>query len=147
MKKVALYAVIGIAMMVLVGCSPLSQAQAEPRLAFEIEMQVDSAQEFHASLGVHNIGARMFGGDNSFNGQMDLRRVPSGELQASAHVVPLRSLKPGETAWPLSWRGQLGAGTYELAWGAEGYGAASETFSIVEQDGRLHFQGQPLAGP
>lgn len=57
----------------------------------------------------------------------------------------LRSLAPGETAWPLEWHAQLVAGTYELTWGAEGYGSTTEEFSIVEKDGRLYFQGAVLA--
>jgi hypothetical protein len=134
-----------IVVMALVSCSPLSRAQEEPQLTFKIAMQVNSAQEFHASLGVRNDGQRVFKGDNSFNGQMEVRRVPSGELRASAHVVPVRSLEPGDTAWPTSWRGQLEAGTYELIWGAEGYGSTREEFSIVERNGRLYFRSEQLA--
>jgi len=145
MKRKALYAATIIGMMFLVSCSPLSRAQEEPQLTFKIAMQVNSAQEFHASLGVRNDGQRVFTGDNSFNGQMEVRRVPSGELRASAHVVPLRPLEPGDTAWPTSWRGQLEAGIYELTWGAEGYGSTREEFSIVERNGRLYFRSEQLA--
>ncbi len=142
-----LFAAVMIVMMALVSCSPLSRAQEEPQLTFEVAMQVDAQQEFHASLGVCNAGQGTFPGDKSFNGQMEVRHVPSGELKASAHVVPLRALEPGDTAWSASWRGALEAGRYELTWGAEGYGATRETFSIVEEDGRLTFRGEILAPP
>jgi len=136
-----------LAVMTLAACSSLSWAQEEPVIEFKIAMQVNSDQEFHASLGVHNAGGGHFEGDNSFNAQMEVRRVPSGDLRASAHVVPMPPLEPGETAWPMDWRGKLQAGTYELTWGAEGHGEAAETFSIVEEDGRLYFRGEPLATP
>lgn len=140
-------AIMAVALIALAGCGPLSQAQQEPRLEFEVAMQVNSDQEFHISLGIHNAGAGTFGGDNSFNGEMEIRRMPSDELRASAQIVPLRSLAPDETAWPLDWHGQLEAGTYELTWGAEGYGSTVETFAIVERNGRLYFEGAPLAAP
>ena len=147
MRDKALFAALLLVMVGLVSCSSLSPAQGETQLQFEIAMQVNADQEFHASLGVRNAGRGTFKGDDSFNGTMDVRCLPSAELRASAHVVPLPSLEPGETAWPLAWRGDLEAGMYELIWGAEGYGATSETFSIVERDGRLYFRGEPLATP
>jgi hypothetical protein len=134
-------AITAVGLVALVGCGPLSQAQQEPQLEFEVAMQVNSDQEFHISLGIHNAGAGTFGGDNSFNGEMEIRRLPSDELRASAQIVPLRSLAPDEIAWPLDWHGQLEAGSYELTWGAEGYGSTTETFAIVERDGRLYFEG------
>jgi hypothetical protein len=140
-----LFAAMIVGMTILAACSPLLRAQEEPQLTFEIAMQVSSAQEFHASLGVRNDGQRVFKGDNSFNGQMEVRRMPSGELRASAHVVPLRPLEPGDTAWPTSWRGQLEAGIYELTWGAEGYGSTREEFSVAERNGRLYFRSEQLA--
>lgn len=147
MRDRALWAAMLLLMILLLSCRPLSRAHGEPQLAFEVALEVNSAQLFHVSLGVRNVGPTAFQGDDSFKGTMDLRRLPSGELRASAHVLPLRPLKPGETAWPTGWRGQLEAGTYELIWGADGYGATSERFSIVEQDGRLYFRGQSLATP
>lgn len=136
--------VMAVGLVALVGCGPLSLAQREPQLAFEVAMQVGSDQEFHVSLGVRNSGTGTFEGDNSFNGEMEIRHMPSGELRASAQIVPLESLAPGETAWPVDWHGKLDAGTYELTWGAEGYGSTSEKFAIVERDGRLYFERTPL---
>ena len=152
MKNVALLVVVTVVVL-LASCSPSPSAQAGPELAFQIAMQVDCAETFHTSLGVHNAGPSTFEGDSAFNGQMEVRRVPSRELRASGHVVSLHALEPGDTAWPLAWEGELEAGAYELTWGAEGYGAASETFSIVEQDGRLYLRheaeyiGEPAPEP
>lgn len=140
-------AITAVALVALAGCGPLSKAQQEPRLEFEVAMQVNSDQAFHISLGVRNAGAGTFEGDNGFNGEMEIRRMPSGELRASAQIVPLRSLGPDETAWPLDWHGKLEVGAYELTWGAEGYGSTTEAFAIVERNGRLTFEGTPLAAP
>jgi hypothetical protein len=131
-------------MLALAGCSPFSEAQPSPELEFEIAMQLNADQEFHVSLGVRNTGQRTFEGDSSFNGQMEVRYVPSGELRASAEVIPLRAIYPGETVWPLDWRAQLDPGTYELTWGAEQYGVATEEFDVVEKDGRLYLGEESL---
>ncbi|MFO7741722.1 MAG: hypothetical protein R6X31_05335 [Anaerolineae bacterium] len=146
MKEKVLFVAIVMAVVVLASCGPFPDVQqSEPQLDFTVAMQVHSAQELHISLGVRNAGDRTFEGDDSFNGEMEMRCVPSGELRASAQVVPLGALAPDETAWPLDWHGQLDAGPYELTWGAEGYGSTTEEFAIVEKDGRLTFQGTPLA--
>ena len=145
MKKRIASMVMVIGMVVLASCTVFSQVQDEPQLEFKIAMQVNSDQEFHVSLGVHNAGERAFEGDSSFSGQMEVRHSPSGDLRASADVIPLRALEPGETAWPLNWRGGLEAGAYEVTWGAEEYGKTREDFVIVEENGHFYFQGQPLA--
>lgn len=147
MKAGILYLTMIIVLIALTGCGPLTEAQQEPRLEFEVAMQVNSDQEFHISLGVHNAGEATFEGDNSFNGEMELRHVPSAELRASVQIVPLESLAPDETVWPFDWHGQLETGSYKLTWGAEGYGSTTEEFEIVEKDGRLYFEGMPLAAP
>lgn len=147
MRDKVLLLTMFVAAALLAACGPLSLAQGEPELQFDIAMEVNSEQEFHVSLGVHNAGRGTFDGDNSFNAEMEVRGIPSGDLRASAHVVPMQALEPGETAWPMDWHGRLQAGTYELTWGAPGYGQTSETFTIVEEDGRLYFRGDPLATP
>jgi hypothetical protein len=49
----------------------------------------------------------------------------------------------------MDWRAQLEPGTYELTWGAEGYGATTEAFTVVEKDGRLYLgeKGLVVTGP
>lgn len=132
--------VIGIALLLLglVGCQAFtSRAQESPQLVFEAAFEVSAAEEFHVSLGVRNEGAQAFGGDDQFNAQMEIRDS-AGELRASAEVIPLQPLEPGETAWPMVWRGDLEPDTYRLTWGAEGYGSTTEEFTVVERDGRLY---------
>jgi hypothetical protein len=104
-------------------------------------VEVNADQAFHASLGIRNEGVAPFAGDEAFNGQMELRYAEgdqAGELRASAEIVPLAPLKPGDTAWPMTWRGSLDPGAYILTWGAEGYGVTTVRFQIVEREGRLY---------
>ena len=136
-----------VGVLVVGGCAPPSPAQQEPELAFRVAMEVNSEEVFQVRLGVENTGRARFEGDSSFNGTMEVRHEPGGDLRASAHVVPLRAVELGETVWPLNWRGDLLAGTYELTWGADGYGSTKEEFVIEEKDGRRYFQGQALATP
>lgn len=126
---------------VAAGCSASQTMEADPELSFEVQMQVNAAQEFHTSLGVENRGSTPFVGDESFDGEMELRYADgaqAGELRARAEVVQLCKLESGDTVWPLAWRAQLDPGTYTLTWGAKDYGFSSVEFQIVERDGRLY---------
>jgi hypothetical protein len=122
------------------GCQKKTDDQASA-LIFSAMMEVDGAQEFHVSLGVQNAGQNRFAGDERFHGQMALRYAEgdrAGNLAASAELIPLEAIAPGETAWPLAWRAQLDPGAYTLTWGAEGYGETTVEFQIVERDGYLY---------
>ena len=122
------------------GCQKKADDQALA-LIFSAMMEVNSAQEFQVSLGVQNAGQNRFEGDETFHGQMTLRYAEgdrAGNLAASAEVIPLEAIAPGETAWPLAWSVQLDPGAYTLTWGAEGYGETTVEFQIVERDGYLY---------
>jgi hypothetical protein len=126
---------------VAAGCSTPKSTDAGPELSFEVQMQVNTAQEFHASLGVENRGPTAFPGDETFNGEMELRYADgtqAGELRARAETVQLSRLEPGETAWPVAWRAHLDPGKYILTWGTETYGSCTVGFQIVERNGRLY---------
>jgi hypothetical protein len=126
---------------VAAGCSTRQSKDLDPELSFEVQMQVNAAQEFHASLGVENRGPVPFAGDETFNGEMELRYADgaqAGELRARAETVQLSRLEPSETAWPLTWRAQLDPGAYTLTWGAKDYGSYMSEFQIVERNGRLY---------
>jgi hypothetical protein len=144
MKKTVRYLGVVFALLALASCSPFSEAQQSPELEFEIAMQVNSDGEFHVSLGVRNAGPRTFEGDNTFNGQMEVRHVPTDELRASAEVIPMQSIAPGETVWPMDWHAQLEPGRYEITWRAQEYGATTKAFTVVEEDGRLYLGGDGL---
>jgi len=122
------------------GCQTISDDQAFA-LPFQPVMEVNGAQEFQVRLGVQNAGPNRFAGDETFHGQMALRYAEgdrAGSLAASAELIPLEAIAPGETVWPLAWRARLDPGAYTLIWGAEGYGETTVEFWIVERDGRLY---------
>jgi hypothetical protein len=123
------------------GCQRKPDDQASA-LIFSTMMEVNGAQEFHVSLGVQNAGQNRFEGDETFHGQMTLRYAEgdrAGNLAASAELISLEAIAPGETAWPLAWSvQQLDPGAYTLTWGAEGYGETTVEFQIVERDGYLY---------
>jgi hypothetical protein len=126
---------------ILAGCSTPHWQEAEPTLGFEAQVQVNSGQEFHASLGIENTGQVAFAGDDAFDGEMELRYADgeqSGELRARAEILALSRIEPGDTAWPVTWRGRLDPGAYTLTWGADRYGETRIQFQIVERDGRLY---------
>jgi hypothetical protein len=137
-KRVCYLAIALIAALGLVSCNPSSEAQQEPQLEFKTSIEIKADQECHINLGVQNAGDSAFEGDERFNGQMEIRRVPSDELRASAEVIPLQPLAPDETIWPMDWHSRLEPGTYRLTWGAEGYGSTIRQFTINEKDGRLY---------
>jgi hypothetical protein len=64
-------------------------------------------------------------------------------------VIPLESIAPGETVWPIDWHAQLEPGSYEITWGAEGYGSTMRAFTVVEKDGRLYLgeEGMVVSDP
>lgn len=126
---------------VAAGCSTPQSKDIDPELSFEVQMQVNAAQEFHTSLGIKNRGPTPFAGDETFHGEMELRYADgaqAGELRARAETVRLSRLEPGETAWPVAWRAHLDPGAYTLTWGAQDYGFSTVEFQIVERNGRLY---------
>jgi hypothetical protein len=121
------------------GCASLEAMGAGrgPELVFDAAIAVSADELFKGSLSVHNAGDTEFGGDKRFDGEMTLRYAESGELRASASIIPLQAIAPGETVWPLAWEGELTPGEYILTWGAEGYGETEIKFEVVEHAGRL----------
>jgi hypothetical protein len=143
MKKhtIGAFALALLLSLVYTACSAPTPVHQRPALSFEAQMEVNADQEFHVSLGIHNASTAPFAGDEAFKGQMELRYADgdqTGELRASAEIVALAPLAPGDTAWPMAWRSPLDPGAYVLTWGAEDYGVATARFQIVERDGRLY---------
>jgi len=132
-----LYTLLGIAVLLLVGCArPVEQPPA-PRLTFVAPVTLDADQEFRVNLGVQNAGAQDFAGDERFGGQMEIRDA-SGDLRASAEVVTLRPIAAGDTVWLVEWRGVLSPGDYRLTWGADKYGFVTVAAAVVARNGRLY---------
>ena len=142
MKTKLLSVLMMIAVLALVGCN-VSLKREAAQLEFQAPMNVNSSEEFHASLEVHNNGTKTFPGDESFNGVMELRNE-TGELRARMEIVQLHALAPGESAFATAWRSKLLPGTYQLMWGAPGHGYTTVNFSVIELNGRLYLGEEVL---
>ena len=124
-------------LLAMAACSPGQEAAADrqPELEFETQIAVHGAStdgyEVEIALGVKNEGRHAFEGDKQFNAQMQLTHLESDKVRATANVVSLGRVEPGETQWIMDWDGQLDPGRYRLTWGAEGYHkAAYAEFSV-----------------
>lgn len=137
-----------IVMSLAVGCTSVQAGAAD--MVFEAQLTVGVDQALQVSLAVRNAGQRTFRGDKQFRGQMEIRDR-AGDLSASAEVLPLPAIEPGETVWPLGWEGELAPGDYRLSWGADDYGFTAVEFAIVERGGRLYLANdappEPSATP
>jgi hypothetical protein len=137
MKTKLLIPSLVVGLLLLAACTRFSaQTPQTDQLNFKVQLGINADAETVAQLGVDNVGTEKFPGDKAFNGEMELRDE-SGNLQASAQVLPLAPLAPGETEFPLEWTGKLAPGRYQLTWGAPAYGSAVVDFTIVEHDGVL----------
>ncbi|MGD9374706.1 MAG: hypothetical protein PVJ23_02910 [Anaerolineae bacterium] len=122
--------------LMLVSCS-LSTGSETAQLAFEANMQVDSAQRFHVSLGVRNLGQTRYRGYQGFNASMELWD-DAGQKLGSISVATLWELAPGNAGWPAAYASKLPAGAYQLTWGSPDDGSITVDFTIVELDGWLY---------
>ncbi len=137
MKTKLLITLLAVGLSLLVGCTRFSaQTPQADQLNFKVQLGINADGETVAQLGVDNAGTEKFPGDKTFNGEMELRDE-SGNQRASAQVLPLAPLAPGETEFPLEWTGKLAPGRYQLTWGAPAYGSTTVNFTIVERDGVL----------
>jgi hypothetical protein len=123
-------------LLMLVGCDA-SADSGGAQLAFEAQMNVDSSQRFHVSLGVRNVGEARFRDYQWFNGGMELHDDAGMEV-GRIQVSTLWELAPGNAGWPAAYASKLPAGAYQLTWGAPDYGAVTVDFTIVELNGWLY---------
>jgi WD40 repeat protein len=135
-KKLLLLSGLMATLVLLAGCGAPAGAGAT-QLAFEAQMNVDSGQRFHVSLGARNVGEARFRDYQAFNGVMKLRDDTGGNC-GSISVATLWDLAPGNAGWPAAYASQLPAGAYQLTWGAPDYGSVTVDFTIVEFDGWLY---------
>jgi len=121
---------------VLVGCGTGADSKAA-QLTFQAQMNVDSGQRFHVSLGVRNVSEARFREYEGFNGRMELRDA-AGEEIGRIEVATLWELAPDNAGWPADYANKLPAGAYQLTWGSSNYGSVTVDFTLVELDGWLY---------
>jgi hypothetical protein len=125
-----------VAISMLAGCG-FPGSSEEAQLAFEAQMQVDSAQRFHVSLGVRNVGQTRYRDYQGLNAAMQLLDK-AGEKLGSVSVATLWELAPGNAGWPAAYASKLPAGAYQLTWGSPEYSSIVVDFTIVDLDGWLY---------
>lgn len=139
-----LFSLLGliVAILMLAGCgAPAGSETAQ--LAFEAQMQVDSAQRFHVSLGVRNVGQTRYRAYQGLNAEMKLLD-DAGEKLGSVSVATLWELAPGNAGWPAAYASKLPAGAYQLTWGTRDGDGIVVDFTIVELDGWLYLGEQSI---
>jgi hypothetical protein len=127
---------------VVAGCG-LPDRSETAQLAFEAQMNVDSGQRFHVSLGVRNVGQARYRDSQAFNAVMQLQN-DAGEDLGSIWVTTLWELAPGNAGWPAAYASRLPAGAYQLTWGARGGDSIVVDFTIVELDAWLYLGQQSI---
>jgi hypothetical protein len=125
-----------LAMALVSGCGPATGSVLD-QLTFEAQMNVDSGQRFHTSLGVRNVSQTRFRDYQALNARMELANE-AGEKLGSISVATLWELGPGNAGWPAAYASKLPAGAYQLTWGAPGADSIVVDFTIVELDGWLY---------
>lgn len=132
MKHKSVFALV-ILLLLVTGCGRAGEETPEPLLTFAASLQAGEEETFHISLEAHNQREEPFPGNNAFNGVMVLNNA-AGEMRARAEIATLPLIEPGESVFPVVWSGLLRPGSYQLIWGANGYGHTVVSFSIVEQN-------------
>ena len=129
-------------LVVLTGCG-VSASSKNAQLAFEAQMDVDSDQRFHVSLGVRNMGEARFREYENFRGKMELRDDAGAEI-GRISVATLWELAPGNAGWPASYASNLSAGAYQLTWGSPDYGSVTIDFTLIERDGQIYLSEESV---
>lgn len=123
----------------LMSCSNQQSPKDKPPtpLSFSVEIQVNSAEETHASFAVTNIGDSVFSEVDNFKGEANLWNSDA-TLRAKIKSSSIRAIQPEETVYHTSASWQLDPGIYFLTWGDPEYGGVITNFSIVENNERLY---------
>jgi hypothetical protein len=100
-------------------------------LAFEPHLTVSPEGDAKVTLGVHNISVAPLPPQESFGAEMRIRNE-EGAVLARVEAPSLERLGPGQQAFPVGWEGALSPGSYQLTWGASGFGYTQVRFSVVE---------------
>lgn len=123
-----------LALLALAACASTPN-QTEPPIRDELVnfiIQPGTAPEGNLAidLGVYN-GGDIVPANDDFNGVWRLAR--DGETRASGVVHQLQRLTSGETIL-MQWEGWVDPGSYELIWGAPGYGYTEANFEVLADE-------------
>jgi hypothetical protein len=125
-----------LSLLVIAGCT----ADTTPRLTFATHLSLSAGNETVVVGEVRNAGYIPLHSHGALGGVLQLHDE-RGALVACASVPQFTaSMRPGDSDFPLNWRGQLEPGRYELTWGAPDYGGVRSSFVLVQADDGLRLQ-------
>ena len=141
----------------LASCAQGNQVEDVPvrdkLVTFIAFINVTADEQVALDLGVSNTGNAV-PADEAFNGVWRLEDK-DGNLRAAGVVHTLPYLPGSQEEMLIRWTGALAPGSYQLTWGAPGYGTTVVGFDVKEVDGHLQIGDQeifnttsdPPAGP
>jgi hypothetical protein len=106
-------------------------------------VNVSASEQVVLDLGVYN-GGNDVPANEAFNGVWRLEHK-EGTVRAAGIVHTLPRLPGGQEEMLIQWTGALAPGSYQLTWGAPGYGTTVVGFDVKEVDGHLQIGDQEIS--
>lgn len=143
------FVVLAFLFSVLYGCSDIDPIEAD-LLQFGAKVEVSAGSFTTISLDIRNQSSAEFPGDEDFAGVMELRDAED-VLLVRMERGSMPELSAGSRAFPMSWRGFLPPGDYDVRWGAPSHGYTRVAFTLEEQGGQIYLRSEQvvssLVGP
>lgn len=138
---------IGVLLLLIVilltGCgaatvSPPTMSPTPHLITFVAFPRATDAGETMIDLGLANAGSQVLPANDAFGAVWQLIG-PDQALRAGGRVeqTPLVP-SDGQAHILITWRGELEPGAYQLTWGAPGYGATIDQFTVVREGDQSH---------
>ena len=122
-------------------CAPVAQRAQEPAAPLSTQIGcialigTDSADRVILELGLVNRQSYEIASRDDLLATWELR-TDGDALIAGGSLNHLPALAPGESVFPITWRGNPSPGHYRLTWGAPALHPREITFQVVSMRGR-----------
>ena len=139
--------VIALLLPDLAACTSRNQAPdvsiRDQLVTFVALIDTTADEQVALDLGVYN-GGNVVPANEAFNGVWRLEHK-EGTARAAGIVHTLPRLPGGQEEMLIQWTGALAPGSYQLTWGAPGYGTTVVGFDVKEVDGHLQIGDQEIS--
>ncbi|MFO7663601.1 MAG: hypothetical protein R6X18_13550 [Chloroflexota bacterium] len=127
----------GMAFIILLsGCQAFQAGEEVPvrdnLVTFIAAIKSNAEGKIAIKLGVSNAGNRI-PADDQFMGTWQLTNA-QGDMRAEGIINALPEMVSNEY-WLAGWSSELDPGTYQLLWGAPGYGYTTIEFDVITAEG------------
>jgi hypothetical protein len=95
------------------------------------KVALGEGETIEIAMGFSNQSSQPISQQDDVAGQWTLVNG-EGEVRARGRVVTAGPLEPGETSYPLVWKGALESGSYTLRWGTPAIGTVTTEFTVFE---------------